>query len=211
MNEADFILMDDGLQNLSVHKNISIVLIDNNFFSKNLIERLLLPAGNLREPKKKVFDYDFVFYNKKFNDNLLNDNQFENFVLAEYQFIGLRDFENNEIKFTEFREKSVGAFCGIAQPKTFQDLLEKLQIFPTFFKIFPDHHFYDIQDFKILIKFVEKLGCNHLITTEKDIVRLTKLQNEFKRAGVFLYYAKITAKIFDEENLFQKILCLKEK
>lgn len=211
MNEADFILLDDGLQNLSVHKDLSIVLIDKNFFSKKFLERLLLPAGNLREPAKKVFDYDFVIYNKKFNDNEISKNRIENFILAEYQFEGFQDFEGNQLKLLELKEKKVGAFCGIAQPESFQNLLEKLQISPVFFRVFPDHYFYTIEDYKILIKFVENFGCNHLITTEKDIVRLAKFQNEFKRAGVFLYYAKITAKIFNEENLIQKILCLKEK
>jgi tetraacyldisaccharide 4'-kinase len=209
--ETDFILMDDGLQNLKVHKDLTIVLIDRNFFSKNLIERFLLPAGNLREPKKKIFDYDFVIYNKKFDDFEIPENDEKGFVISEYCFDSFQDLEGNFVSLESLKEKKVGAFCGIAQPVSFQKLLEKTQIFPVFFKTFPDHHFYDEQDCKLLIKFVKNFGCNHLITTEKDIVRLTKFQNEFKRAGVFLYYAKITAKIYSEENLIQKILCLKEK
>ncbi len=209
--EVDFILMDDGLQNLSVHKNLSIVLIDKNHFSKNLLERLLLPAGNLRESKKKIYHYDFVIYNKKFDEKKFSIDRTETFILAEYLFESFKDFDGNELRLTELKTKKVGAFCGIAQPESFRKLLERLQIIPVFLKIFPDHYSYDIQDFKILIKFVEKFGCNHLITTEKDIVRLAKFQNEFKRAEVFLYYAKITAKIFNEDNLIQKILWLKEK
>lgn len=209
--DVDFILMDDGLQNLSVHKNLSIVLIDNNFFSKNLIERLLIPAGNLRENKKKIFTYDFVIYNKKFEDEMPSKVITKNFVQAEYCFDSFLNLEGDSLRLEELNQKKFGAFCGIAQPKSFKKMFEKLQISPVFLKIFPDHHFYDIQDFQLLIKFVKNFGCNHLITTEKDIVRLTNFQNEFKRAEVFLYYAKITAKIYNEENLIQKILCLKEK
>ncbi|MEJ5304819.1 MAG: tetraacyldisaccharide 4'-kinase [Ignavibacteria bacterium] len=207
----DFILLDDGLQNLSFHKDIKLVLIDKNFYSKNLIERFLLPAGNLREPKKKIFDYDFVIYNKKFDEQRIANQLAQNFLLSEYRFEYFEDFEGNVLQSDDLNLKKFGAFCGIAQPESFKKLFEKLQISPLFLKIFPDHHRYGVQDFEILIKFVEKFGCNHLVTTEKDFVRLTNFINEFKRAGVFLYYAKITARIFDEENLIQKILCLKKE
>lgn len=209
--EIDFILMDDGLQNLSFHKDLTFVLIDRNFFSKNFIERFLLPAGNLRETKKKIFDYDFVIYNKKFDDTEIPEVEKKGFVLAEYYLDSFQDLDGNIISPGDLKGKKIGAFCGIAQPDSFRKLLEKIEIFPVFLKIFPDHHSYNAEDIEILIKFVKNFGCNHLITTEKDIVRLTKFKNEFKRAGVFLYYAKITAKIYSEENLIQKILCLKQK
>lgn len=210
-NEFDFILMDDGLQNLSVHKDFSIVIIDRNFFSKKPIENLLLPAGNLREFKSKVFSYDCLILNKKFDEDFSNNFKAQKYFEASYKlesFIGIsgEKFETNQLK-----EEGVIAFCGIAQPLSFKMLLEKSSIFLKFFKVFPDHYSYKIQDLKLLLKFVEKFGSKYLITTEKDIVRLLKFKKEIERAGVFLIYAKITAEIKNEENLFQDILCLKKK
>lgn len=211
LSDVEFILMDDGLQNMSVQKDFTIVLIDRNYFEGNLLEHLLLPAGNLREPKNNIFNYDSLIFNHKFHKISLKTINHKDFYETEYLYNSFMDFEGNEYNFEVLKDNRIGAFCGIAQPESFQKLFEKLQIFPVFFKFFPDHHFYDIQDLKILIKFVESFGCYHLITTEKDIVRLIKFKDEFKRAGVFLYYTKITASITNEENLIKKILCLEEK
>ncbi|MCX8056995.1 MAG: tetraacyldisaccharide 4'-kinase [Ignavibacteria bacterium] len=207
----DFILMDDGLQNLTVQKDYSIVLIDKNYFSKNPIERLLLPAGNLREGRKKIFSYDKIIYNQKFSHEIKKFNDFKNLHLAKYVLKNFQSLDEKIVEIEELKKHNVGAFCGIAQPNSFKELLSKNSIFPQFFKVFSDHHSYQIQDLKLLLKFVEKFGCKYLITTEKDIVRVTKFKNEFERAEVFLIYAKITAEISNEENLIQDILCLKKK
>ncbi len=210
-NKFDFILLDDGLQNLSIKKDYSIVLIDENFFSKNLVENLLLPAGNLREPKTKLKDYDCLIFNKKFENVSNYPLNHKKLFFSEYRFEGFRDLEGREVEMEKINNQNAGIFCGIAQPKTFVKLMEKIGILYKFSKFFPDHYNYDVQDLKILLKFVEKFGCYHLITTEKDIVRLSKFKDEFKRAGVFLLYAKITAKIKNEENLLQDIICLIKK
>lgn len=209
--QFDFILMDDGLQNLSVQKDFSIVVLDNNFYSKNIFEKLLLPAGNLRESKSKIFDYDCLIFNKKFEEDESKKPSHKNFFEAKYKLEKFINIDGKEFDINELQKQNSGAFCGIAQPLTFEKLLRKNLIFLRFFKVFPDHYYYQIQDLKLLLKFVEKFGSNYLITTEKDIVRLVKFKNEFERAGVFLIYAKITAEIKNEEKLIQNILCLKRK
>lgn len=209
--EFDFILMDDGLQNLSVHKDYSIVVIDKNFYSRTLVENLLIPAGNLRETKSKTFQYDCLIFNKKFSEIKLTSPPHKNFFEAKYKLVGFFNFSGTEVEIDQLKQNKVGSFCGIAQPLSFKELLEQNAIFTQFFKVFPDHHSYQIQDLKLLLKFVEKFGSKYLITTEKDIVRLIKFKNEFERAGVFLIYAKITAEIKNEENLINDILCLKKK
>lgn len=211
LNEFDFILMDDGLQNLSVHKDYSIVVIDKNFNSRNLTENLLLPAGNLRETKSKIHNYDCLIFNKKFDeDGIINLNH-KKFFEAKYKLECFEGLDGRKFEIFELKKNGIVAFCGIAQPLSFKKLLEKNLIFPKIFKVFSDHHIYRIQDLKLLLKFVEKFGSKYLITTEKDIVRLSKFKDEFERAGVFLIYAKITAEIHNEENLIQNILCLKKK
>lgn len=207
----DFILMDDGLQNLSVNKDLSIVVVDKNFYSKNLIENLLLPAGNLREPKSKIFNYDCLIFNKKFDEVKTQGIIHKNLYEANYKLNSFIDSLGKEFEISYLQDQKIGAFCGIAQPDSFRKLLEQNHIFLKFFKVFPDHYSYQIQDLKILLKFVEKFGSKYLITTEKDFVRLIKFKNDFERAGVFLIYAKITAEIKNEEKLIQNILCLKEK
>lgn len=208
--QFDFILMDDGLQNFSIRKDYSIVLIDKNYFSNKILEKLLLPAGNLRESKKSINKYDCLIINKKFEDfDIVNINHRKKFI-ARYRLEGFVDFDNQTNSTDKIRTENNGLFCGIAQPESFKILFEKNNIPFSFFKSFPDHHLYDLEDLKILIKFVEKFGCKNLITTEKDFVRLTKFKDEFKRAGVFLYSTKITAVIQNEDELINEILCLKK-
>ncbi len=211
MCEFDFILMDDGLQNLSIEKNLSIVVIDKNFYSRDPIENLLLPAGNLREKKHRAFKYDCVIFNKKFDDDEIEKPSHKNYYEVKYKLEKFVDLNGQEFSINELKEKNTGAFCGIAQPMSFKKLLEKNLIFPQFFKVFPDHYTFQIQDLELLLKFVEKFGSYRIITTEKDIVRLIKFKKEFERAGVFLIYAKITAEIKNEEKLIQEILCLKKR
>lgn len=211
IGEFDFILMDDGLQNLSVEKNLSIVVIDKNFYSRDPIENLLLPAGNLRERKHKAFKYDCLIFNKKFDEDENENPSHEKYYEVKYKLEKFLDLNGQEFPINELKEKNTGAFCGIAQPNTFKKLLEKNSIFPQFFKVFPDHYTFQIQDLELLLKFVEKFGSYHLITTEKDIVRLIKFKKEIERAGVFLIYAKITAENKNEEKLIQEILCLKKR
>ncbi len=208
--DFDFIVMDDGLQNLKVRKDLSIVLIDKNYFSKNLLENLLLPAGNLRETKKNISYYDFIIFNQKFDEFKL-DVAFDNFYIAHYNFITFADLNGISHRIEDIRTKTIIAICGIAQPDSFIKLLEKNRIFAKFSRFFPDHHIYDIQDLKLLLKFVEKFGSNYIVTTEKDFIRLKKFKDEFERAGVFLLYAKITASIRSENEIVNRILCLKGK
>lgn len=209
--QFNFILMDDGLQNFSISKDYSMVLVDKNYFSNKILERLLLPAGNLRESRKNIHNYDCMIVNKKFEDfDAVNINHKKEFI-ARYKLKGFVDFDNHTISLDKIRKENNGLFCGIAQPESFKILFEKNSIPFSFFKSFPDHHLYNLEDLKILLKFVEKFGCKNLITTEKDFVRLTKFKNEFKRAGVFLYSTKITAEIQNEDELINEILCLKNK
>lgn len=208
-NKYDFILMDDGLQNLSVKKDYSICLIDKNYFSKQILEKLLLPAGNLRENRKNIHNYDCLIVNKKFEDfDFANINDRKKFI-ARYKLDAFKNFDNQTIPIDEMQTENNGIFCGIAQPDSFRNLFENNNIPFKFFKSFPDHHYYNLEDLKLLLKFAEKFGCKNLITTEKDFVRLTKFKDEFKRAGVFLYSTKITAEIQNEDELINEILCLK--
>lgn len=210
-NKPDFILMDDGLQNFSVKKDFAIVLIDKSFLSKNIIDKVLIPAGNLREPKSSVKKYDFIIFNRKFDYDYSPKIDSPNFSYSNYKLKGIFDFDDNEEDTNTLKKSKFVAFCGIAQPESFFKIFENEGILIVGKKIFPDHHKYTVQDLTILIKFVKKLGCNKLITTEKDSVRTLKFKDEFKRAEVFLYYTKIEGIIEDQINLVEKILCLKTK
>lgn len=174
LNKQNFdvpIVMDDGLQNPIIKKDISILVFDEGIGVGN---GLLLPAGPLRVPKTTAKNADaiVVIKNKKTKRKLKLP-------------AGVRVFyaENQTVSPYDENEKLV-AFAGIGYPKKFFGALKNV----VATKAFPDHYQYTKQDLDKLIELADKKGAV-LITTEKDWVRLPKfMQDKIK-------YAKLETKI----------------
>ncbi len=179
------IVMDDGLQNPSIKKDISIVVFDESIGFGN---GFLLPAGPLRVPVKQIKNVDaiIVIKSKKIKKNFFLPTGIPIFY-AENQTVSPYD-----------DTKKLVAFAGIGYPKKFFGALKNV----VATRSFPDHYQYTKQDLEKLIALADKKNAV-LITTEKDWVRLPKyLQDKIK-------YAKLETKI---DNLFfdwlkEKIKC----
>ena len=74
------------------------------------------------------------------------------------------------------KNEPVAAFCGIAQPEGFRQILLDSQIQPKFFKAFPDHHSYTLQDIKELEARAVKEGARFILLPEKDAVKLKDME-----------------------------------
>lgn len=148
------IVMDDGLQNPTINKDIKLVVFDQ---ALGFCNGLLLPSGPLRQPKKVLKNADaiIVIKNKKRN---------KNFKLPD----GVPVFfaTNQTISPYDEDEKLV-AFAGIGYPKKFFDSLKNV----VAKRAFPDHYQYNSTDIERLFALADKKNA-HLITTEKDWVRL---------------------------------------
>ncbi|HSC17749.1 MAG TPA: tetraacyldisaccharide 4'-kinase [Rhizomicrobium sp.] len=163
-HQADVILMDDGHQNFSLAKDLSLVVIDS---AEGFGNGRVLPAGPLREPVKQgLARADGVILMGPHNFSLPH---FGSSVLRarivpqhEGQFAGLR----------------VVAFAGIGQPQKFFATLnaagaEVIEAFP-----FADHHRYREHEIHAM-RDKALLANATLVTTEKDYVRLpTALRND---------------------------------
>ncbi len=66
----------------------------------------------------------------------------------------------------------VAAFCGIAQPDSFFDLLQQVGAHLACRVVFPDHYQYSAGDLAALTRSAKECGAQWLVTTEKDLVRL---------------------------------------
>ena len=162
---ADVIIMDDGLQNPSIHKDLSILVIDGTYGIGN---GHIIPSGPLRETLsgaiKRCAAIIFIGDDKT---NLLPKLKKANVLHA---------------KITPHCEKpSSGknfiAFAGIANTEKFfnslkehgYNLLDKIS--------FSDHYQYNENDLAKLRKMANEQGAT-LITTEKDLVRLNNEQRK---------------------------------
>ena len=149
------IIMDDGFQNSSIKKDISVLVFDESIGYGN---GFLLPAGPLREKKSAISRADAIILIKRKKVH-------PDFTLPTNLPIFFA--KNSEI--CPYGEKdSVIAFAGIGYPEKFFDnipckIVEKIS--------FPDHYQYSDDDIKKLISLADEKNAK-LLTTEKDWVRM---------------------------------------
>ena len=149
------IIMDDGFQNSSIKKDISVLVFDEAIGFGN---GFLLPAGPLREGISAIERADAIIVIKR-------KNVAKRFVLPTN--IPLFKAKNSEACPYD-KTTSVIAFAGIGYPEKFFDnipckVIDKVS--------FPDHYQYTDDDIKSLINKAKKKKAK-LLTTEKDWVRI---------------------------------------
>lgn len=159
------IIMDDGLQNPTIKKDISIIVFDQGLGYGN---GLMLPAGPLRVPKRMAKNADAII--------VINNNKpRKNFTLPA----GIPVFyAKNQTTSPYDEDEKLVAFAGIGYPKKFFGALKNV----VARRSFPDHYQYTDEDLERLMTLASKKKAK-LITTEKDWVRLPiEIRDEIKYA-----------------------------
>jgi len=159
-NGAEIIIMDDGFQNPTIHKDISIIVVDRHLSFGN---EKLLPAGPLREPVSAGLARADALI-------MVNPASFIPTHLPENLpvFIARTKAKNSMLALSS---KKIIAFCGIAHPQKFYTMLSESGAEIIAKKSFADHHFYTNSD----IDFLREMAKNEqaiLVTTSKDAARL---------------------------------------
>ena len=186
-------LLDDGLQQKNINYDLKIVCFNSY---EGFGNGYLLPAGPLRENINEIKKYDIAVINgekknKKLYLKIKSIN--ENIKIFKGKYI-----PKNLSKLD--RKKKYFMFCGIGNPKEFENTLKKYKFKIKNKKIFPDHFQISSAEIEKLKKFALKKNLD-LITTEKDYLRIKKNdRNDIK-------YLKIDLKINDIEK-FKNILSL---
>jgi tetraacyldisaccharide 4'-kinase len=158
---ADMILMDDGFQNPSLIKDISLLVIDGAYGFGN---GRLLPAGPLREPARGAIGRAgaVVFIGEDHHNILPTLPQGKPTLRAK--IVPLADNE-------PLAGVPVLAFAGIARPRKFYRTLHGLGAEVRHMMGYPDHHAYTPRDLASLRDKAKALGAK-LVTTAKDYARL---------------------------------------
>jgi tetraacyldisaccharide 4'-kinase len=156
----EVIVMDDGHQNFSLTKDLSLVVIGKGFGNNRM-----LPAGPLREPVAQGLKRaDAIIVNDP-GASPLNPS----LPLVESQLIPTDDVPR--------LGDQVIAFAGIANPDRFFALLADLGANVVEERTFADHHAYSTAEITQL-KSLARAKNAHLVTTEKDYVRLSPKERE---------------------------------
>lgn len=158
---ADVIIMDDGLQNFSLEKDISFLVIDGE---RGLGNQELIPAGPLREPLENLCQRvsAVIFVGEDYHDLKSQLSHLPLFT-AHVKLVGK--------SWTKFQNKRVLAFAGIAHPAKFFETLRQRGCALIGQRAFPDHHPYEGKDLRPLIQRAAESKAS-LVTTEKDFTRI---------------------------------------
>jgi tetraacyldisaccharide 4'-kinase len=162
---CDLILMDDGLQNPALAKDLRIAVVDG---ARQFGNGHVIPAGPLRAPLAvQLARSDIVVVNGRRDDRTTVAQAIAPYfrgpvLLAHQSPAGDTGWLNGA--------KTV-AFAGIGNPARFFALLRSLGAQVALERSFPDHHLFSEQDAVQLLADATRLGAE-LVTTEKDLVRL---------------------------------------
>tara|TARA_B100000700_G_scaffold331166_1_gene462001 strand:+ start:1916 stop:2848 length:933 start_codon:yes stop_codon:yes gene_type:complete len=189
----NFIVLDDGYQDLTIKKNFNIICFHSR---QKLGNGHLIPAGPLRESPDSLKNCNTILINGKkdleFEQKLKKYNSKLNFFYYHYYSKNIEDFKN----------KKLVAFAGIGNTQNFFNFLKENHLNVVKEISYPDHYKYTEKDLKDLVK-IEKLYNAKLITTEKDYLRISPFTR--KTFG----YIRIDTKFENEENFknsFKKLI-----
>lgn len=162
---ADAIVMDDGFQNPSLHKDVSILVVDGR---RGLGNAQVFPAGPLRAPAAEQFERAHALV-------VIGEATGARAAIAMAEKRGLPVLRARIAPQAEaiarLRGRPLLAFCGIGDPERFVAMLRAAGLDVRRERAFPDHHRYTPQQATSLLAEAGACGLQ-LATTEKDWVRL---------------------------------------
>jgi tetraacyldisaccharide 4'-kinase len=160
---ADIIVMDDGFQNPSLKKDLSLLVIDGRGGIGN---GFVFPAGPLRAPLAAQLARASALL-------VIGDGTGADAVLkaeSGLQVVHGR-LEPDALEVAALRPRKVLAFAGIGDPDKFFRTLTEAGIDARVREAFADHHRYSSAEAADLIARAQRDGLT-LVTTEKDLARL---------------------------------------
>jgi tetraacyldisaccharide 4'-kinase len=149
----------------------------------------VFPGGPLREPWSALARADALVITGVDSANRNEVAAFRRFLahkfpalpcfLGEYLPVCLLDAASRQtLALAEGRDRPWYGFAGIARPESFRQTLLGAGFKLTGFQAFADHYPYRAADYRALVEAAKQQRAEGLITTEKDLVKLTPLVDD---------------------------------
>ncbi len=212
---VDTVVLDDGLQQWRIKKDLEIVTISA---TQGFGNRHMLPRGILRQPLASLKDAHIFVLTKTNLSGALNDikssltkiNPGAPLIESVHEALGFYDISTPDepLKLSYLKSKSVALISGIGDPDSFAKLITGLGINIGLDLRFDDHHHYSEEDLAEITAKCARQNLSVIVTTEKDAARLSDAElNLFK--GYQVLVLRIALKITkNEEQLFTRLLSL---
>jgi tetraacyldisaccharide 4'-kinase len=163
--DADLIIMDDGLQNPSLAKDLRIALVDG---ARRFGNGLVIPAGPMRAPLGvQLAHTDVIVVSGRSEDR----DRITRAIAPAFTGLVLSAHQVPAVESSWLTGTPVVAFAGIGNPQRFFKLLQQLGAHLVQERSFADHHAFTDGEAADLLATAQRLGAT-LVTTEKDLVRL---------------------------------------
>ncbi len=168
---ASLLILDDGLQNPSLQKDLRLVMVDGEAGIGN---GYCLPAGPLRAPLADQMDLASAV--------IIVGKGAAGRSVAALARAAARPVIDAELVIptttaARLSGQRVYAFAGLGLPQKFYTSLSSAGAEVVGTASFPDHHAYTEREIRQLQRAAERRGAQ-LVTTEKDFVRLAHLERE---------------------------------
>jgi tetraacyldisaccharide 4'-kinase len=158
---AQAIIMDDGLQNPTLEKDLSFLIVDGHFgFGNNRI----IPAGPLREPVAAAAARSRAAI-------IIGEDEADAASLLPPGTRILRARQRPAPEAAMLAGQPVHAFCGIGNPKKFFATLTEIGAVVAGRAPFADHYPFDEGDMREILAEADRLRAIP-VTTRKDFVRI---------------------------------------
>lgn len=201
--QPDVILLDDGFQHLRLKRDLNILLLDARSPFGNA---RLIPRGTLREPAKTLQSADVVLLTRS---NQMTPESYLRLVrLAQPRPVfptthtsmtrftvpaqcALGGWDHKQDTATDLRGRRVFAFAGLGSNETFFGAVKDSGAQVVGVAGFEDHYAYTVGDLERIALAAGRAGALHLVTTDKDFVRLpsnTRLPFDLIVMGVTLNF-----------------------
>lgn len=176
------IVMDDGFQHRTLKKDLEIVMARASDPWGN---GRLLPAGPLREPLDALRRADLIVVTgassaadtEPVAETARVHGSHVPVLSARYATTGCWEAGSmHTVPLDHLAAVRLLAFAGIGSPVGFERTLKENRLTIEDTKIFPDHFWYSRGDLARLSGEAARLGASGLVTTEKDWVRLRRIE-----------------------------------
>ena len=185
----DSVILDDGFQDYSIHKDLNILCFNSNQLIGN---GKVIPSGPLRERLDSLKRADIVIING------LKNNKFEAKILKINKNLEIFYSNYKPVNLHEFKNKRLLALAGIGNPENFFQLLtdNNLEIYKKI--IFPDHYEFSKKEIENIFDEAKTNNYN-IIVSEKDYFKLKDYKSEK------LDYLKVSLVIKELEDFIKEI------
>ena len=199
IKKPNIIILDDALQHRKVSAGFNILLTAYNDL---YTDDLLLPAGNLREPKTAAARADVIVVTKCPRvideaeiakiEKKLKPMHYQTLFFTSVKYAEFLKNKERKVDFDFLKNKRFALVTGIAKPEPLVEYLKNQDL--QFDHLdYPDHHHFSNKE-------IEKMKVyDHILTTEKDFMRLENRIDANK-----LFYLPIEVQFLRKEKEFQQ-------